>query len=130
MKNPYIIISGIINLLTAFIHLIGGQIDLINPMVKSNLNLQQKGELLGVWHMITLFLFYTTIIIFKHGMSSQKAENSGVLKFIGMTYLLFSLPFIICSIWYWIFAPQWVLLFPIGILILLGLKKSSIEKND
>ena len=59
-KNIFWIIAAILNLLTAFVHTIGGQLDLVNPLLKSDLSEQAKTEWLGVWHMITIFLFATT----------------------------------------------------------------------
>jgi hypothetical protein len=32
-KNSYWVIAGILNLITFFLHLVGGQIDLVNPMI-------------------------------------------------------------------------------------------------
>ena len=63
-KNTYLIIAGVLTLFTAFLHLIGGQIDLINPLFKSNLENQIQTELLGVWHMVTIILFASSIVFF------------------------------------------------------------------
>ena len=55
-RNYYWIAAGLINLFTAFLHTIGGQLDLINPMLSSQLSGQIKTELAGAWHIVTIVL--------------------------------------------------------------------------
>jgi len=122
-KNTFLIISGLINLFTFLLHMIGGQISLINPLLDSNLELQIKTELLGVWHMATIILFVTSIILLYLGFKQNKKLNIQLLSFIGYLYILFSIPFIIISIIYGLLVPQWILLLPIGVLTIFGIKK-------
>jgi hypothetical protein len=122
-KNLFLIISGLINLFTFLLHVIGGQISLINPLLDSNLELQVKTELLGVWHMVTIILFITSIILLYWGFKQNKKSNIELLSFIGYLYILFSVPFVIISIIYGLLVPQWILLLPIGILTIIGIKK-------
>lgn len=44
MKLTYIRIAGIINLITTFVHLIAGQMDLVGPLLRSNLEVPKKAE--------------------------------------------------------------------------------------
>jgi len=125
-KNIYLIIGGIINLFTAFLHLIGGQITLIKPLNDSNLELQVKTELLGVWHMVTIILFLTSFLLLYFGFKQGKSLPKELIKFIGYIYILFSVSFIILSIINSQLAPQWTLLLPIGVLALIGIRKSKI----
>jgi hypothetical protein len=122
-KNLFLIISGLINLFTFLLHVIGGQISLINPLLDSNLELQVKTELLGVWHMVTIILFITSIILLYWGFKQNKKSNIELLSFIGYLYILFSVPFVIISIIYGLLVPQWILLLPIGILTIIGIRK-------
>ena len=55
-KNRYLIIAGILNLMTFFLHLIGGQVDLVNPMMETSLSLEKSTQLVGAWHMVTIIL--------------------------------------------------------------------------
>lgn len=126
MKTNYIKAAGILNLGTALLHLIGGQIDLVNPLLSSDLSIQQKGELTGAWHIVTILLFLTSYRLLQIGFRpSENHQNIYELKSIGILYLLSGIPFVIVSIYYKIFVPQWVLLIPIGILILLGISKKE-----
>lgn len=124
----YIKIAGIINLITALIHLIAGQMDLVNPLLKSDLTNQEKGEFVGVWHMATILLFFTSILILRFAYSKMKVSNSESLRNIGILYILMGLPFIVMSIYYGLLVPQWILLMPIGILLLVGV--NSIQTNE
>ena len=128
MKNIYIKIAGIINLFTALLHLIGGQIDLVNPLLNSDITTQQKGELIGAWHIVTILLFYTAFIILQSGFKNNNIQNYLQLKSLAILYILSGIPFIAISVWLGIFAPQWILLMPIGILLLLGLRKSTVNE--
>ena len=122
MKKTYIKIAGIINLIAAIIHLVAGQIDLINPLAESSLNNQVKGELIGAWHIVSILFFITSYLLIKAGFQQENENEIYHLKIIGIIYLLIGIPFIITSIWFSIFAPQWILLMPIGVLTLLGTK--------
>ncbi len=119
-RNIYWLIAGVINLFTALLHTIGGQLELVNPLIKSNLYNQQKAEWIGAWHMVTIILFFTSYIIIKIGITNKQSE---LVKYIGYLYLIFSIPSIITSSMYQLLAPQWILLLPISALIYFGAKK-------
>ncbi len=123
--NIYYIIAGVINLFTALLHTIGGQIGLINPFLESNLENQTKTELLGVWHMVTVMLFASSFIFIHMGFKQKEKLNTELPSFISYLYILFSAVFIIVSLLNETLAPQWILLLPIGILGLLGVKKTK-----
>ena len=76
------LIAGIVNLLTALIHTFGGQLDLVNPLLKSNLSDQSKAEWLGVWHMVTLLLFATTYVIFRNTLVAVQVRKLEIITFI------------------------------------------------
>lgn len=119
----YLLISGGINLFTAILHTIGGQLDLVNPLMNSNLTDQQKAEWIAVWHLVTIMLFFTSYVIIKNGLSKIENRQPDLLRQIGILYLAFATPFIGSSIFYKLFAPQWIVLLPIGVLVLYGMKK-------
>ena len=123
IKNIHWIIAGVINLLTAFLHLIGGQMSLVDPLSKSNLELQVKTELLGVWHMVTVMLFMSSIVLLMFGLKPKEEISKAFISFIAYSYVLFSICFIAAGIFNAQFAPQWTLLLPIGILTIIGKRK-------
>ena len=123
MKSIFIKIAGILNLITALIHTLAGQTDLVNPLISSEMEVQQVGELVAVWHITTVLLFLTSYFLLKAGFLGVAESNVSLINFIAYLYLLSSLPFIISGFWFSIFAPQWILLLPIGLLLLIGIRK-------
>lgn len=122
-RNIYWIIAGIVNLFTALLHTISGQIELVAPMLKSNLVEQAKAEWFGVWHMVTILLFGTSYFVLKNAIIAIQKRQTELMKYIGILYILLSVPFCISSLVHNLLAPQWILLLPIGILMYLGTKK-------
>ncbi len=131
-KNIYLIIAGGLNLFTFFLHLIGGQLDLVNPMMESSLSIDKGAQMIGAWHMVTIILLATSCILISAGIGKKYATNIQLLILIGYLNLSFCLPFIISGFYYGLLVPQWILFLPIGICTIVGLKKvevSSIEFN-
>jgi len=122
-KNIYFIIAGLINLFTAFVHLIGGQLSLVDPMLDGSMTIQAKTEWLGCWHVISIILFASAIYILLKAFKGYEPSDHKVLKLLGYLYIAMSLPFIIVSFIMGALAPQWILLLPIGLLVLVGLKR-------
>ena len=123
-RNIYWIIAGVISLFTAILHAIGGQFDLVNPLMDSNLGIQSKTEWLGAWHIVTAILFVSSYYLIRYGLNNAN-RNSEVIKLIGILYLFFSVAFILSSLYMTVFAPQWILLLPIGVLSLIGIKYAN-----
>ncbi len=121
-KNYYLIIAGIICLATALLHTIGGQYDLIGPLLDSDLHRQKKTELLGVWHMVTVIIFISAIVLLKNGFRPNSAPDNSI-SLLAWLFIAFGIVFLMVSIFNQTLAPQWILCFPIGVLALLGNKK-------
>lgn len=121
-KNLFLLIAGVLNLFTAFVHLIGGQLSLVNPMLASSMTTQQQAEWLGGWHIISIVLLLTSLPLIRAGLKPMR-HSTDLLIFIGWLYVLFAAVFVGASLYMNILAPQWILLLPIGILTLLGAKK-------
>ena len=124
-KNIYLKIAGFLNLFTALLHSIGGQLTDVNPMLKSNLNELPKTEVLGTWHMVTITLFPTSFIWLYFAYKHKEKPNIELLSFISYLYILYGIGFIIVSLFQGVFVPQWILLLPNGIIGLLGLKNKT-----
>lgn len=124
-RNNYWIAAGILNLFTAFLHLIGGQDTLVNPLMDTALLLDVKSQLWGAWHMVTIVLFSSSYILIKVGWNNSGISNSNTISYLNFLYITFSIGFIISSLIHQVFTPQWVLLLPIGILGYLGIRKAQ-----
>ncbi len=124
-KNKYWIIAGALNLLTFILHLIGGQLDLVNPMIESSLSLDKSAQLVGAWNMVTIILLATSFVLLAAGVGKKYSTNTEMIKFVGYLNLSFCLPFIVAGLYYGLFVPQWVFFLPIGVLTMVGLKKKQ-----
>lgn len=130
MKAFHLKLSAFLNLFGALLHTIGGQIELVNPMLRSGINIQQKAELTGAWHLVTLLLFFTTFYLLKSAYQPPNKTSNYILKAIAIFYLFAGIPFLISSFWFQVYALQWILLMPIGLLLILGMKQSRKTINN
>ncbi|MEM1123534.1 MAG: hypothetical protein AAGJ18_24055 [Bacteroidota bacterium] len=124
-KNKFLIIAGLLNLGVFFLHLIGGQIDLVDPMLETALSLEEKSQLIGAWHLVTISLLATSYVLLSAGWGQCYAQNVDLIKLTGFLNLSFCLPFLGTSMYYHLFVPQWILFLPIGLLTLFGIKKGN-----
>lgn len=124
-KNAYWIIAGILNLLTFFLHLIGGQLDLVDPMIDTSLSIEKTSQLIGAWHMVTIILLVTSYVLLSAGFGKKYANNKELMTFVGYLNLSFCLPFLVAGFYYGLLVPQWIFFLPIGVLTLLGLRKMT-----
>lgn len=124
-KNNYLIIAGVLNILTFFLHLIGGQLDLVNPMIDTSLSIEKSSQLVGAWNMVTIMILATSYILLSAGFGKKYSENTEMLKLIGYLNLSFCFPFIIAGFYYGLLVPQWIFFLPIGILTIIGLNKTK-----
>lgn len=125
VKNKYWIIAGVLNLITFFLHVIGGQVDLVNPMLNTSLALEKSAQLVGVWNMISVLLLWSSVILLAAATGKKYATNTELIDLVGYLNLLLCLPFIGTSFYYGLLVPQWILFLPIGVFTLIGLKKSK-----
>jgi len=124
-KNKFWIIAGTINLATFFLHLIGGQLDLVNPMIETSLSLEKSSQLIGAWHMVSIILLATSYVLLSAGFGKRYSTNTEMIKSIGYLNLSFSLPFILTGFYYDLLVAQWVFFIPIGVLTFIGLNKTK-----
>jgi hypothetical protein len=125
--NNHWVIAGTVSLMTFFLHLIGGQIDLVTPMMETSLGLEKRTQWLGVWHMVTVILILTSYVLLSAGLGKKYADNPELIRLIGYLNLAFCVPTIIASFYFGLLVPQWILFLPIGGFILLGLRRGEQE---
>lgn len=122
-KNFYWIIAGAINLFTFILHLTGGQVDHVDPMMDTTLTSEQIAPLIGAWHMVTIILFATSYVLLLAGFGKRYSDNIQLISICGYLNLAFCFPFVFAGFYYGILAPQWILFLPIGVLTFLGIRK-------
>jgi len=124
-KNIYFIIAGFLNLFTFILHLVGGQIDLVNPMIETSLSVEKSSQLVGAWNMVTIVLLATSYVLLMAGFNKKYNANKELLTFVSYLNLVFCFPFVIAGFYYGLLVPQWIFFLPIAIFSILGLKKMS-----
>ena len=118
------IIAGVLNLFTAFVHLIAGHFEMVIPLLNSTMDIIPLATLYACWHMVSITLFFSSIVLLYIGIKPTKFASSHIATIIGILYILYSLLFLVLNIEYGVSnLPQWILLLPIGLLSLYGVKK-------
>ncbi len=123
--NYWWLVSGALGLFTAFLHLIGGQVDVIRAFLKCDLTAVPKATLHACWHMVTVTLFASAIALLYFGVYPTSPGSNALASFIGGQFVAYAIVFLILALGgNWsiklVRLPQWILLLPIGVLSILG----------
>lgn len=112
--NNWLLASALISITTAGIHIFAGQKDPVRPFLNASLPDEVKATLLGCWHMVSVILLGTGLLLFWLAISDYPASLLLVQCIAGL-YLLFSLVFIGVGYYFsgkktFVRLPQWSLL--------------------
>ena len=123
--NYWWLVSGGIGFLTALVHLIGGQLDIIKPFLRCDLAAVPKATLHACWHMVTVILFVSAIALLYSGVNPTSTGCNVLALFIGGQFVAYAIVFLVFALaGNWskklIRLPQWILLLPIGVLSIVG----------
>ena len=118
--NKIWIVAGIINFIAALIHTILGHFMVILPFVGLECAVPVKAILHACWHMVTVTLFFSSMIFLYAGIKPQKFKSTQISILLGVPYIGFAIAFIVISFVHGVFLPHWILLLPIGILAIYG----------
>ncbi len=126
-KNIYWILAGFFNLGTGIYYITVENQDIMQPLLKSFvLKNQITAEIFGIYTMIGVLLFITSIFLLKKGFTGEGPRNTEGPFIIGVIYAIFAFCYIGIIEMMRAFVLQPVLLFPIAVLIFIGIYK---EKN-
>lgn len=123
--NILILIAGFLSLFVLVGHFVFGIKWYLKPMLKSDFALIPKATMQSVFHYVSIFLIFSTIVLLLAGYGKLSlSENIIIVKFIGTNYLFFSVVQIYYSIKSKVNNPlvamfQWTMFLPIGILCLI-----------
>ena len=123
--NYWWLVSGGIGLVTAFVHLIGGQFDIIKPFMRCDLAPVPKATLHACWHMVTVILFVSAITLLYLGVNPTSTGSNVLALLIGGQFVAYASVFLVFALaGNWsrklIRLPQWILLLPVGVLSIVG----------
>ncbi len=125
-KNLYWILAGFINLGTWLYFIIDGHEDILAPLLASFvLKNQISTELFGLYVMVALLLFITSVFLLKKGFTKEGPRNTEGPFIIGILYAAFAFSYIGVIEMMRAFVVQPVFLFFIAVFIFLGIYKEK-----
>ncbi|MEZ9209421.1 hypothetical protein AB6E95_18215 [Vibrio splendidus] len=118
--NIWIFSSGLLALFTALVHVFAGQIDPVRPFLKSKLDDIPKATLLACWHLVSVTLFISSLMLLYVGWYGIDSLYF-LIQLLGFLYILYASVFVAVGLYFFgakvfVKLPQWILLLPIGLL--------------
>ncbi|MDP2499620.1 hypothetical protein BCT47_08845 [Vibrio splendidus] len=118
--NIWIFSSGLLALFTTLVHVFAGQIDPVRPFLKSKLDDIPKATLLACWHIVSVTLFVSSLMLLYVGWYGIDSLYF-LIQLLGFLYILYASVFVAVGLYFFgakvfVKLPQWILLLPIGFL--------------
>ncbi|OEF23862.1 hypothetical protein [Vibrio splendidus] len=118
--NIWIFSSGLLALFTTLVHVFAGQIDPVRPFLKSKLDDIPKATLLACWHLVSVTLFVSSLMLLYVGWYGIDSLYF-LIQLLGFLYILYASVFVAVGLYFlgakvFVKLPQWILLLPIGFL--------------
>ncbi|MDP2590049.1 hypothetical protein [Vibrio splendidus] len=118
--NIWIFSSGLLALFTTLVHVFTGQIDPVRPFLKSKLDDIPKATLLACWHLVSVTLFVSSLMLLYVGWYGIDSLYF-LIQLLGFLYILYASVFVAVGLYFFgakvfVKLPQWILLLPIGLL--------------
>ncbi|MBO7911041.1 MULTISPECIES: hypothetical protein [unclassified Vibrio] len=118
--NIWIFSSGLLALFTTLVHVFAGQIDPVRPFLKSKLEDIPKATLLACWHLVSVTLFVSSLMLLYVGWYGIDSLYF-LIQLLGFLYILYASVFVAVGLYFFgakvfVKLPQWILLLPIGFL--------------
>jgi hypothetical protein len=122
--NYWWLASGLLCLLTSFVHVVAGHFDPVVPFLRTELEATAKATLHVCWHMVTVTLFMSSLSLLGIGLSPGLSGARLLALFVAGLYVLYSIVFLVIGAlrfrWSLLRLPQWLLLLPVGALAAIG----------
>ncbi|MEZ9186526.1 hypothetical protein AB4158_20465 [Vibrio splendidus] len=118
--NIWIFSSGLLAPFTTLVHVFAGQIDPVRPFLKSKLDDIPKATLLACWHLVSVTLFVSSLMLLYVGWYGIDSLYF-LIQLLGFLYILYASVFVAVGLYFFgakvfVKLPQWILLLPIGFL--------------
>lgn len=128
-KNRWLASASILAIFTAFLHLIGGTLEVHMPLLNSNILENEKILLYVCWHLVSITLLWSAYEFSKNSIHEMDQKISCyVLLRISYLWIFFGVGFIVISSLcagpkMILLLPQWILLIPVGLCGIVGVKR-------
>ncbi len=127
--NPWWLASGVLCLVTAFVHTVAGHSHPVVPFLRTDLEETAKATLHVCWHLVTVTLFLSAFALLGLGFSPGIAGAGLFAGFLASLYVLFVIVFLVIGVKRFggklLRLPQWTLLLPVGVLAAIGARASG-----
>jgi len=121
--------AAILATLTAGIHIFAGTPEIETPLLQSAMPQEVRLLLLACWHLVSVCLTISAIGFFIGARPANKVSGRQMVQLLSFLWIAFGLVFVTVAMVYGgtpmlVRLPQWVLLFPVGVLGVCGSKQS------
>ncbi|MFH9953799.1 hypothetical protein ACH4OX_06230 [Streptomyces roseolus] len=123
--NGWLLAAGITALGVAAVHLVGGHRDVVRPLLSSGLTDEPKRVLHAVWHMVSVDLTLSGVVLLGLSLTGRTAGTGLVAWFVAAHFLAYAVAFLVVTLSVgWsrplLRLPQWILLLPVAALAAAG----------
>lgn len=130
-RNRYYLTAGAIGLFTSAVHLVAGQMDIVNPMMAAVFDGTAKHTMLACWHLVSADLLLTSAAFLAAGWRPQRYAVGGVLPaFAALHWVLWTVVFVTVAVLSdlpspFMALPQPVLFLPVIVSTALGMRRGA-----
>ena len=130
-RNRYFIAAGLFGLFTTGVHLVAGQVGIVEPMLAATFDPTAKYTMLACWHLVSADLALTTAAFLAAGWRPDTYAVNGVLPAFAMAHwVLWTVVFLSVAAvadmpGAFVALPQPVLFVPVIAAALLGLRMGT-----
>lgn len=126
--NKPLLIAALLAAFTAAVHLFMGGADVAVPLLASSLAEEPRLALYAVWHLVSVTLVLSAVALYVSALPRHAVASRYLVLFISTLWLCFSVVFLIVAFTQpgeglFFKIPQWILLFPVGLLGLWGARR-------
>jgi hypothetical protein len=108
-----LLIAGVLSAIAALVHGIAGEMTTIQSLLSTNIEAVPATELRAVWHMVTIHLSASAVMLF----ILAKSANKTLGRFLAVQFAGYGMVFLAVAVIHQVGlleTPQWILLFPIA----------------
>lgn len=123
--NGILVSAALLAAFTAVVHVFVGGEDVAVPLLASPLTGTLKWTLYVVWHMVSVVLALSAVVLFVGAMPRHAGPSRYLVRFVSALWCAFGVLFLLVAAMQpdsggFLALPQWALLLPVGVLGLLG----------
>ncbi|MFI6423408.1 hypothetical protein ACIBG6_39305 [Streptomyces sp. NPDC050842] len=123
--NGWLLAAGTTAVGVAAVHIVGGRRDVVRPLLSSGLADEPKRVLHAVWHMVSVDLVLSGLVLLYLSLTDGTPGTSLVAWFVAAHFVAYAAAFLVVTLSVgWprplLRLPQWILLLPVAVLAVAG----------